>query len=190
MSVASRSIKVFFIIITLLFLALIAFVVTFDANNYKPQIIEQVEKATGRDFVVEGDIVLSVFPWVGLKVENAALGNAAGFMAEKFAAISQLDIKVNVLPLLKKEVQINTIRLHGLSVSLEVAKDKSTNWADLAQPKQVTPEDKDIPEVEQDAAEKPAAMPLASLLVEGFELVDAQIHYDDRSTNTTATVSE
>ena len=74
-----------------------------------------------------------MFPWVGLKVESVALSNEKGFKAGQFAAIRQLDVKVNVLPLLKKEVEINTIRLHGLNVSLEVAKDKTNNWSSLAQ---------------------------------------------------------
>ncbi len=195
MKVVSRSIKFFFIVVALLLFAVIVFVATFDANNYKPQIIEQVEKATGRDFSIDGDIVLSVFPWVGLQVEDATLGNAAGFKAEQFAAIKQLDIKVNVLPLLKKEVQINTIRLHGLNVSLEVAKDKSNNWSSLAQSDQPQVESTDESSKEDEtkietAAEEGKVSPLQSLMVEGFEFVDAQIHYDDRSSNTKATVSE
>ncbi len=200
MSVMRRSIKFFFIFLALVLLALLAFVATFDANNYKPEIIEQVEKATGRSFTIDGDIALSVFPWVGLTVENAALGNAKGFKADQFAAIKQLDVKVNVLPLIKKEVQINTIRLHGLNVSLEVAKDKSNNWSSLTQqeppPSDETPvadvtteADAEAP-AEQTIAEQSKASPLQSLQVEGFEFVDATIYYDDRSSNTKATVSE
>ncbi len=75
----ARSIKFFFIILALVLFALLAFVATFDANNYKPQIIEQVEKATGRSFSIDGDINLSIFPWIGLKVEDVALGNEKGF---------------------------------------------------------------------------------------------------------------
>ena len=92
-----RLIKFFFILLALALLALLAFAATFDANNYKPQIIEQVEKATGRTFTIDGDINLSIFPWIGLKVESVALGNEKGFKAEQFAAIKQLDVKINVL---------------------------------------------------------------------------------------------
>ncbi|MBT8134449.1 MAG: AsmA family protein, partial [Gammaproteobacteria bacterium] len=194
MNVLIRSIKYFFILLVLVFIALLAFAATFDANNYKPQIIEQVEKATGRTFTIDGDINLSVFPWVGLKVESVSLGNEQGFKAAQFAAIKQLDVKVNVLPLLRKEVEINTIRLHGLNVSLEVANNSSNNWSSLAQ----TEADEDdmegktaAPEAtQQPVAEKEGALPLASLRVEGFEFVDAMISYDDRSSNTSAKVSE
>ena len=131
-----RLFKFIFIIFVIAFIAVLAFAVTFDANNYKPQIIEQVENATGRDFAIDGDIDLSVFPWVGLKVEGVSMGNAAGFQAAKFARIEQLDVKVNLLPLLKQEVQINTIRLHGLDVALEVDKEQANNWSDLAKAEQ------------------------------------------------------
>ena len=199
MKVLGRSIKFFFIFIALLLIALFAFVATFDANNYKPEIIEQVEKATGRSFTIDGEINLSIFPWVGLQVDDAALGNEKGFKAEQFAAIKQLDVKVNVLPLIKKEVQINTIRLHGLDVSLEVASDKSNNWSSLAQSKEVQADEAVTPEVtpeEAEAATKDQTLAeegesaLQSLQVEGFEFVDATIRYDDRSSNTKATVSE
>ncbi len=189
MNVLIRSIKFFLIFLALVLLALLAFAATFDANNYKPQIIEQVEKATGRTFTIDGDINLSVFPWVGLKVENVSLGNEKGFKADQFAAIKQLDVKVNVLPLLKKEVEINTIRLHGLNVSLEVAENSANNWSSLVQAEagvEVTAAEK----TQKPVAEKEGALPLQSLRVEGFEFVDAVISYDDRSSKTSATVSE
>ncbi len=188
MTVVARSIKYIFIFLALLLLALLAFVATFDANHYKPQIIEQVEKATGRSFVIDGDINLSIFPWIGLKVEDVALGNAKGFNAEHFAAIEQLDIKVNVLPLLKKEVEVNTIRLHGLDVFLEVAKNKSNNWSGLTQEKSKT--ESTAKTAEPQSEETAAGLPLQALKIEGFEFVDAIIRYHDRSTDTLATVSE
>ncbi len=198
MKALGRSIKFFFIFIALALVALLAFVATFDANNYKPEIIEQVEKATGRSFTIDGDIQLSIFPWVGLKVEDVALGNEKGFKAKQFAAIKQLDVKVNVLPLIRKEVQINTIRLHGLDVSLEVASDKSNNWSGLAQSKAISAdvsteaarEAAKETATEQTIAEEEETSLLQSLQVEGFEFVDATIRYDDRSSNTKATVSE
>ncbi len=195
MKTLRRLFKYILVFVVVVVIALLAFAATFDANNYKPQIIEQVENATGRDFKIDGDINLSVFPWVGLKVEDVSLGNEKGFKEKQFAAIKRLDVKVNVLPLLKKEVEINIIRLHGLDVSLEVAKNKSNNWSSLVQAKtsgvDASAESKktEAP-VEETAEEQTTGSPLAALQVEGFEFVDAVIRYDDRSSGTKATVSE
>ncbi len=194
-----RGLKVFSLLLLLPIVAIIIFIATFDANNYKAQIIEQVEAATGRSFNVEGEIKLSIFPWIGLKVDTASLGNAKGFKAPQFASIEQLDIKVHLLALLRKQVEVNTIRLHGLKLSLEVAKDKSNNWSGLGQSSEA---ESGVP---SDGATAPAEMKpttlapttlnghadsaLPSLNIKGIELVDAIVHYDDRSTNASTTVS-
>lgn len=201
MKVIRRILKITGILLVLIVVALVAFVATFDANNYKPQIIEQVESATGRDFRIDGDIRLSIFPWVGIKVEDVSLGNDRGFKAKNLAAIKQLDVQVNVLPLLKKQVEINTIRLNGLALSLEVMKNGANNWSSLSQPApagadtgqtaDVGPADaapSGTPATQEVAADQEAL--LKSLKIEGFEFVDATIRYDDRSTGTLATVSE
>ncbi len=186
MKVLTRTFKFFLLFLGLVIIAVIAFVATFDANNYKSQIIEQVENATGRDFTIDGDVHLSVFPWVGLKVDDVALGNEKGFTEKPFAAIKQLDIKVNVLPLIKKEVQINIVRLHGLNVSLEVAKDNSNNWSSLSESTSTD----EVPVIDEEEKEKEKETSvLQSLQVEGFEFIDAAIHYDDRTSGNQATVS-
>lgn len=201
MKVISRSIKVFFIIFALVVLALLVFVASFDANHYKPQIIEQVEQATGRDFSIEGDINLSLFPWIGLTVDNVTLGNARGFEQKYFAEIKQLDVKINVLPLLKKEVQINTVRLHGLKLALEVASNGANNWSSLSQQDQSSsePEDVSIPaptpasvsakDKAKGVVEESDSSLLQALNVEGFEFVDAAILYDDRNGKSRTAIS-
>ena len=165
--------KLFYVLVAVLFLALAAFVFTFDPNNYKDRITAEVEKQTGRDFEIAGDISLSVFPWIGVKVEKVKLANAEGFSHEAFARISQLDIKVMLLPLLRKELQVDKVRLHGLFASLEVDKDGNNNWSDLmAQEK---------PEIqpEQKAAEVEQGPPIAALAINGVELVDATVSWSD-----------
>ena len=194
MKIMNRWVKLLLIIIALLLLALVAFVATFDANNYKSEIIEQVEKATGRDFTIDGDINLSIFPWVGLQVNDVALGNDKAFKADQFAAIKQLDIRVNVLPLIKQEVEVNTILLHGLDVSLEVAEDKSNNWSSLSAAESADAgaqqDAKEVPASDPAVEDGESSSPLQALKVEGFEFVDATIRYDDSSSGTKATVSE
>ena len=54
----------FIIIIIVIGLITLPFIV--DPNDYKQQISEQVEKATGRTLNLEGDLGLSVFPGLHL----------------------------------------------------------------------------------------------------------------------------
>ena len=184
--------KILVFIILLLLLAIAAFVFTFDANNYKAEIIEQVEQQTGREFDIAGDIGLSVFPWIGLKVEDVSLGNAAGFSSAPMVKLTQLDVKVMVLPLLKKEVQVDKVRLHGLSASLETNAQGVTNWADLAKPAETQPETQAQKKTEtgKDEPAVEGGLPLAGLVVNGIEFVDANISWIDARSDMKATVSK
>ena len=177
--------KIIAALVVVLLIAVIVFVSTFDANNYKTQIIEQVENATGRTFNIAGKIDLSVFPWIGLEIENVTLGNAEGFKAEHFAAIKKLDVKVHLLPLLKKEVEVKKLSLRGLNLSLEVAKNKANNWSSLSQ----SDEGETGLVQEEDRATDDKASPMSFLKIKGFEFTDAVVHYDDRSTDTISTLS-
>ena len=168
-------IKIVGIVIVLLLLVLAALVITFDPNNYKDTITAQVEKQTGRDFEIAGDIRLSVFPWVGVKVEEVKLANAKGFSDEPFARMTQLDVKVMLLPLLRKELQVDKVRLHGLFASLEVDKQGNNNWSDLAA-QQEQPEQKQVVQATETEKQPPA---LAALAINGVELVDATVVWSD-----------
>ena len=181
--------KIIAALVVVLVIAVIVFVSTFDANNYKAQIIEQVESATGRTFNIAGEIDLSVFPWIGLEIENVTMGNADGFKAEYFAAIKKLDVKVHLLPLLKKEVEVKKLSLRGLNLSLEVAKDKSNNWESLSQSDKADVDSIKKDESKEESASSGAASPMSFLKIKGFEFTDAVIQYDDRSTDTVATLS-
>ena len=179
--------KIFLFLFFLLIIAAAGFIFTFDANNYKAEIIEQVEAATGRDFDIAGKIKVSVFPWVGLKADQVTLGNAKGFSDNDFASISQLDIKVKLLPLLKRTMKVNKLRLHGLNVSLEVDKNGKNNWADLSQGEEGEEGDNDTSL--EDAEDASDASAVAGIAIKGLELLDASIHWSNAKSKQQTTVT-
>jgi len=188
-----KLLKILIGFLLLVLLAVAALLITFDANNYKDQIIEQAEQQTGREFKIDGDIQLSVFPWIGLKVEQVMLGNAQGFSERPFAEIAQLDVKVMMLPLLKKEVQVDKIRLHGLVMSLEVNAQGKNNWSDFSQTAAEDATKDESIDDKKDGSVQPAqesGAVLAGLAVNGIELVDASFRWSDAKTNTSASISD
>jgi AsmA protein len=166
--------KIIGAVFVVIVVAIAALVITFDPNDYKDTITAQVEKQTGRAFEIAGDIRLSVFPWIGVMVEDVSLANAAGFSEQPFARMSQLDVKVMLLPLLRKELQVDKVRLHGLFASLEVDKQGNNNWSDLAQQEQPAPQQPQATEVGE-----PSAPALAALAINGVELIDATVVWTD-----------
>lgn len=168
----SRFLKYSGITLGLLITLIIVIPFVVDLNHYKAQISQAAKEATGRDLAIEGDIRLSLFPWIGMKLGAMQLGNAAGFGDQPFARITAAEVKLRLMPLLKSEVEMQTITLRGLRLNLTVAEDGRNNWSDLS--KGGT----------EDGAEKKAdgAPPtLAALAIEGLAISDAQLVYDNRA---------
>ena len=119
-------------LILLIVIAMIVLPMVIDPNQFKGQIAAAVESNTGRQLAIEGDLGLSVFPWLGLEIGATSLANAAGFSDRPFAKVDTVQVRVKLLPLLRKELQMDTVILKGLQLSLETDAGGNTNWADLA----------------------------------------------------------
>jgi len=164
----------FIVIVVIAGLIALPFIV--DPNDYKPQISEQVEKATGRTLNLEGDIGLSVFPWIALELGPLSLSNAKNFEAEHFAKIDGAQIRIKLMPLLKKELEMDTIVLDGLILNLEKNKAGKTNWDDLGGKTKQKSNDNT-----QDSNAAEPAVGLAALSIAGVQLTNANILWSDKS---------
>ena len=164
-------------IVALLVVAGIVITLYFDPNDYRDEISDKVKENTGRELNIEGAIKLSLFPWIGIELGKMELGNAAGFGPEPFARLGQADVKVKLLPLLRRELEMDTITLRGLSLSLGRNAEGVSNWDDLVK----KGEEKPVAEAEKAPAERPTDI-LAALAIGGVVIDDAQIIWDDRTT--------
>ncbi len=90
-----------------------------DPNDFKDEIAQVVESKTGRGLAIEGDLGLSVFPWLGLEIGPTSLSNAPGFSEAPFAQMDAVEVRVKLMPLLRKELEMDTVLLKGLRLSLE-----------------------------------------------------------------------
>ena len=147
----------------------------FDPNDYRDRVGEQVRAQTGRELIIEGDIGLSVFPWLGVRLENASLGNAAGFGEQPFARVAQVEARARLTPLFRGEVEVDRIVLGGLELNLERNADGRGNWEDLTA-------EADKPARESPASKEPgeAMRAIASVAVSGIEIESARVSLDDR----------
>lgn len=127
-------------IVGLAVLASAALFLFFDPNDFRDDISAQVKTVTGRDLVIEGDLSLSVFPWIAVNIGRTRLGNAAGFGDEPFLSFEEARLSVRLMPLLfEQKVTIGTASLDSFSLNLEVAANGKNNWEDLAEAGQEAP---------------------------------------------------
>ncbi len=152
-----------------------------DPNDYKEEIAQAVKEETGRELVYEGDIELSVFPWLGMEVGALQLGNAPGFGDEPFAKVRSASVSIKLVPLLSKQVEMGTVSLDGLTLNLMRDKSGKTNWDDLTKGKDKTETSTEQPAEEAKASDG-GKMDM-TLAVEGLEVRDANILWDDRMEN-------
>ena len=117
-------------IVALLGVALIAVWLSVDPNNYKARIASTVKQSTGRDLKLTGDIKLSVFPWVSLELGPASLGNPQGFGSEPFLSLTHASVRVKLLPLLRKRLEVSRLEVEGLDVRLLKNAQGKGNWQD------------------------------------------------------------
>ena len=102
---------------------------TFDPNQYKPQIVQEVHDKTGRTLKLDGDIKLSLFPSIGATLGKASLSERAS--DREFAGADDLHVALKLFPLLSKQVVVDAIEAENLRANLVRFKDGKTNMDDL-----------------------------------------------------------
>ena len=162
------------ILLVIILAASLPFII--DRYDFKPKIEAAVKDYTGRTLTISGDLELSVFPWLGLSTGKLVLSNPASFADKSFAEIEEINIKVKVLPLLSKQVEVSRIVLKGLYLNLEKNRQGISNLDDLA--------GSDNP------GDRIGGPVLAALAIGGISLENAQIIWDDRQSGKHTEVRE
>lgn len=169
------------ILVLLIVIAAVALPFVVDPNDFKDDITRVVEEKTGRQLNIKGDLGLSVFPWLALEIGETSLSNAPGFGADTFAAVKDVQLRVKLLPLLRKEVEMDRVVLNGLELNLEMNRAGVSNWDDLVAGTES--------EAAQPAEETTSATPLAALAIGGIDISDARVVWDDRSSGVKYTIA-
>lgn len=112
-----------------LLLLLVYLAVTFNPNDYKPTVIQLVKDKKQRTLDIKGDIKLSFWPKIGADLGEITLSEHQS--EKQFAAIKSAKVALAVLPLLKKQIVVDTIYLDGAQVNVIQHADGSFNFDDL-----------------------------------------------------------
>ncbi|ROR34630.1 AsmA family protein [Inmirania thermothiophila] len=156
-------------VLVVLFAAVLGYVAaTFDPDDYRDEIEAAVEARTGRALRIGGGLELELFPWLAVRTGRVELADAPGFGAGPFAAIERAEVRVRLLPLLRRELEVGRVRVEGLRLHLRVDGEGRSNWADLAGGGGAA-----------EGAGGGEAAPALALAVAGLEVRDARIEYVD-----------
>jgi AsmA protein len=182
----NKPIKITLAIIAALILLVVGaatvFVATFDANDYKDRIKAQVAERTGRELSIPGDISLSVFPWIGVETGRVMLENAKGFGEKPFVQFDSAEVKVKLIPLLSRNVQVKSVNISGLDLNLSRNKQGETNWDDLVEARSET--------ISEESGKDEGGPGIKSLTVGGVNIDHANLAWNDEMRNKRFEVSD
>lgn len=166
-------------IVALLLVAVTVLVLTFDPNDYRDDIERIVQRKTGRELQIEGDLALSVFPWLGVELGRTTLADAPGFGDTPMAKIEGVDVRVKLVPLLfDRKIEVGTVELEGMTLNLARNAQGSSNWDDLVE---VLAEDAEQAEQAEPQPEPAGGgIDLSDVGIGSVVVSDASLVYDDR----------
>lgn len=178
-TLVKRLVIVVLAIIAIIIVALVAAYFLIDANSFKQKLITEVNNATGRELTIDGDLSISLFPQLGLSANNISLSNAKGFSDKPFASLDRAEFGIKLIPVFRKEIEADTITLHGLTLYLGVNKQGVSNWSDLAG--ESSSGNKTEKSSDSDSNNN-ALDSLSAFSLGGIDIRDAEIIWDDQQT--------
>jgi len=159
-----------------------------DVQKYKPMLESKVSEATGRPFSVGDDLHLSLFPWAGVSFSDLRLGNPAGFSEKEFVTVKSFEVRIKLLPLLSKDVQIQSFVLNAPHIVLVKNKNGRANWEQPEQPA------KEIPSKQGSKAPAEGAgglnIPIKALAVGNLAVNNGSVIWIDHADGTRREISD
>lgn len=171
-------------LVGLALLTVLTVTVFVDPNRFRGQIERRVERMTGQPFEIQGDLSISWFPWLALRMGPSQFGTPEpgpeGSPPQPILQWEAARVGAKLVPLLKGQLIVDIIRLEGAKVHLVHRADGSSNWDAALASFRNRPPPQPLP-----AGTQPSPGPEVS----GFQLRKGTLTYVDERPETARTVS-
>jgi len=144
------------------------YVINIDPNNHKGWIAEQIKDSSGLVVSFNGDIDLSLYPWLGVTVDQVVVASPPGFSDTPLLQAETMQFRARLIPMLGREYEIDTILVHGARIHLETNAAGEANWQVSAS---------ENVEATESQSQEP---PFNQLVVGGVDIQNAALTFDDR----------
>ncbi|HET9230081.1 MAG TPA: AsmA family protein, partial [Vitreimonas sp.] len=96
--------------------------------DVRAEIERAVENATGRDVVIAGNVGVIYWPVLGVRAGDVTIANVEGGHAPAFIAAEDIDVGVELRPLLDRQIHVRRLVLQRPQISLEIDAQGQPNW--------------------------------------------------------------
>lgn len=146
-----------------------------DEDTLKGQLTRVAHDATGGELKIDGELGLSLYPQLGVAVEQVHF--TPRDEQEPLASIATMRLGVDFMPLFSGQISVGEINLQGLQLNLLRATDGSGNWENLSASEPATPPaNAKVPQSTETTAAEASTMTLA---ISQLQITDTDIHYRD-----------
>jgi AsmA protein len=156
-----------------LILVAVLYAANLNPNDHKDWISDKFLETTGRAIDLEGNIELTLYPWLGLELNQVTVSNAPGFGIEPLLYTEQAVVRIKLMPMLQQQYEIDTVLLSGSNINLAVNDSGQSNWSDLSSA--TTNADA------ENTSE--GGFALSNVVLGGVNIQNASVNFDDRSTD-------
>jgi AsmA protein len=156
-----------------------------DESRIKLELAKAVKQSTGGELAIDGALGLSIFPQLGVSVEQ--LHFTPKDQADPLATIDTLQLGVDFMPLFSGQVNVGEITLKGLQLNMVRNKAGVGNWENLTPGTDSPATETTAPEPTGGSATEASAMTLA---ISQLRIADTQINYIDQASGETYKLSD
>ena len=139
-----------------------------DTDEFREAFSSLLQDATGRNVELGGEIDIALWPGLVLDVEDLNIAESAGFGGGKFAHFDRIRISVRLIPLLSEHLDIRTIVVEGMELSIVQNSAGQFNWQSILDKKDTKP----LPD-------SSSVIFIREMSLSGLEIVNASVTYKD-----------
>jgi uncharacterized protein involved in outer membrane biogenesis len=122
-------------VIGILFLLIVILAVWFDWNMIKPYAERQVTEKTGREFVIRGDLDVSLSLNPLISAEGISLANAEWGTEQPMLDVGKASFRISLWDLILGDIVLPEVSISSPKIILEKSADGKRNW-DLKKPEE------------------------------------------------------
>lgn len=119
------TVTIFFFLLTATILVL---PVVVDVQSFQPEIEKKLSDLTGRSVKIGSNLGLSFIPTLSISFSDFKMENPEGYLTDYFFKIDSFEARIEILPLLKGEIEFSRFIISGLEFNLEKRPDGKVNW--------------------------------------------------------------
>ncbi|TQV75900.1 AsmA family protein [Denitrobaculum tricleocarpae] len=155
-------------------------------EEIKTRITQGVESATGRQLVIAGDLSVSVLPSLEVVAEDISFSNAEGAADPNMASLQALRLKLQILPLISGNVQVDEFVLVDPVINLEIDENGKPNWEFASAP---AADAAPAPSGEAESSGG-AGSAISDISLGDIQLVNGNLKFTDAASGTVQEVSD